>query len=245
MTPSIFSTEKISLLDAGDFDPSAGSIESRHENGSALASKVMTSGAKWIAIGGGHDYGFADTDAFLQSAKSAGQKPIVINFDAHLDVRPTTKGLSSGTPFFRLLEKHKDFDFVEIGIQSQCNSKKHIEWLRQRGAHIVTQDEVSASRESLSNYVVRTLGDGLLKKRPAFLSVDIDGFSSAVAPGCSQSWATGFMPEDFFPCFDLLNDRLDVRGIGIYEVSPPLDQDDRTSKLAAQIIHRFLFSGGR
>ncbi|MEK7355711.1 MAG: arginase family protein, partial [Bdellovibrionota bacterium] len=67
---------------------------------------------------------------------------------------------------------------------------------------------------------------------------------SAVAPGCSQSWATGLMPREFFATFELIVTRLDVRALGLYEVSPPLDQDDRTSKLAAQIAHHYIFATG-
>ncbi|MES2854589.1 MAG: formimidoylglutamase [Bdellovibrionota bacterium] len=239
MTPSLFSEKAIQIFDAGDFDPTAGELGQRHEAGTKLATEVLSKGAKWITIGGGHDYGFADADAFLSSTRS--MRPIVFNFDAHLDVRPTTKGLSSGTPFFRMLEKHRDFDFCEIGIQAHCNSKKHVEWLEARGAKVITQEEVLASGTSLRDFTIKSLGDDLLKRRPAFISVDIDGFSSTVAPGCSQSWATGFMPNEFFPLFELLLSRFDVRALGIYEVSPPLDQDDRTSKLAAQIIHQFMF----
>ncbi len=96
------------------------------------------------------------------------------------------------------------------------------------------------SGESFSTLVMRLLGDWILKSRSVFLSIDIDGFSSAIAPGCSQSWATGFSAQDFFPCLEILKARLDVRMLGIYEVSPPLDSDDRTSKLAAQIIHKVM-----
>jgi len=84
------------------------------------------------------------------------------------------------------------------------------------------------------------LGDWILRPRPVFLSIDIDGFSNAVAPGASQSWATGFLPKDFFQVFNLLRLRLDVRLLGIYEVSPPLDLDAQTAKLAAQIMHRLI-----
>ena len=33
----------------------------------------------------------------------------------------------------------------------------------------------------------------------------------------------------------------DIRGLGIYEVSPPLDQNDQTSKTAALIAYNYLF----
>ena len=58
--------------------------------------------------------------------------------------------------------------------------------------------------------------------------------------GCSQSWPTGFTPNELLPLFDLIYKNTDVRVLGLYEVSPPLDQDGRTAKLAAQIIYQFL-----
>lgn len=246
MTPSLsFSGGKLDILDVGDLGPSGLELAARHGAAAEYSRAALSKEARWIGLGGGHDYGFSEADAYCEWALAAGHRPLIVNFDAHLDVRPTTKGLSSGTPFFRMLEKHqaRGLDFVEIGIQSQCNSRAHVEWLEARGGRVLFLDQWLASGESLEIYMTRHLEDLLLRPRPAFVSVDIDAFSSAVAPGCSQSWATGLMPREFFAAFDLLLARLDVRSLGLYEVSPPLDHDDRTSKLAAQIVHRFLFSG--
>ncbi len=214
-------------------------LEARHESAKKTAAEVLVKNAKWIAIGGGHDYGYADGAAFLQTFK---QKPLIINFDAHLDVRPTTKGFNSGTPFYRLLTEFKDFDLLQIGIQSQCNSKAHYDWATEKGAKILTWDELQFSGVSLTQKMLQFLEPYIAKKRDAFLSVDIDGFSSNYAMGCSQSFATGFDPISFLQVFRVLCERLDVKVLGIYEVSPPLDQDDHTSKLAALIIHQFLFA---
>ena len=243
MTPPLFARRpgKLALWDAGDLRTASGELSIRHESIRTLASVALNAGAQWVGIGGGHDYGYADAAAFGDWCKASGAgRPLVINFDAHLDVRPTTRGLSSGTPFFRMFEKLGEVDFAEIGIQAHCNSRSHLEWVRARGARVLTQEELEASGEPMVTAVTRVLGDWLLRPRPVFLSIDIDGFSSAVAPGCSQSWATGFMPEAFFPCLDMLSARLDVKSLGIYEVSPPLDHDMRTAKLAAQIIHRVI-----
>jgi formiminoglutamase len=242
MTPALQEPRDFQLFDVGDLAPE-GDLGARHAEGSRMCADVLASGARWIGLGGGHDYGFAEADGFLRSCRNA--RPLVINFDAHFDVRPDTNGFSSGTPFFRMLSSGVDLDFAELGIQAQCNSAVHLKWLEDRGARVLTMEEIEASRESFETCAVRRLGDWILRPRPCFISVDIDAFSSAVAPGCSQSWATGFMPADFFPLFDLLVRRLDVRAIGIYETSPPLDQDDRTSKLAALIAHRFISRGGR
>ena len=252
MTPPLFPSRDIlqagSLFDLGNLGVDQLPLEKRHETVSEYALAALEAGSNWISIGGGHDYGFPDATAFIQWCEKTQKnvRPLVINFDAHLDVRPTSRdggtetGFSSGTPFFRMLEKHPNVDFAEIGIQNHCNSRQHLTYVKSKGARVVTQEECLASGTSLTVQVTRVLDDWLLRRRPVFLSVDIDGFSSAVAPGCSQSWATGFMPQDFFPLFDLLVARLDVKALGIYEVSPPLDQDDRTAKLAAQIIYRVI-----
>lgn len=246
MTPALQESMTPALFDIGDLDPASGDIAFRHGEGSSACTAVLATGARWIGLGGGHDYGYSEALGFLEWARVAapGSRPLVINFDAHFDVRPTARGLSSGTPFYRMLESGHALDFAELGIQAQCNSKVHLQWLLDRGARVLTMEDFEASGETFAVAASRVLDDWILRPRPTFISVDIDAFSSAVAPGCSQSWATGFMPQDFFPLFDLLLRRCDVRALGIYETSPPLDQDDRTSKLAALIAHRFIFRGG-
>jgi formiminoglutamase len=241
MTPSLFSTKTpVRIFDLGNLKTTGLSLEDRHTAVSEIGLAALTNNAAWISVGGGHDYGFPDAKAYIEWAQARGERPLILNFDAHLDVRPVAKGISSGTPFFRMLEAFPNVDFAEIGIQSHCNSRAHYDWALARGARILSQEEVLASGESFSTQVMKLLDDWILKPRSAFLSIDIDGFSSAVAPGCSQSWATGFGADEFFAILEILRGRLDIRALGIYEVSPPLDSDDRTAKLAAQIIHRVI-----
>jgi formiminoglutamase len=242
MTPSAWSSETPNIFDEGNLHIE-GPLAERHENlKNTIAENLQKENLTWIGLGGGHDYGYPDGAGFLLSQKQSKLRPLVINFDAHLDVRPDDKGLSSGTPFYRLLNDKNlpTFDFVEIGLQSQCNSAAHLKWLTDRGGHILGFDELNASGNFVETALSR-LAPLLLQPRPTFLSVDIDAFSSAYAPGCSQSWATGLIPNDFMSLLKILKNRLQVRVLGIYEVAPSLDTDDRTSKLAAQIIHSFIY----
>ncbi|CAN5528968.1 formimidoylglutamase [soil metagenome] len=243
MTPPAFGPAHNipALLDLGNV-PLVKDLATRHEFARAIADEVHQHRARAISFGGGHDYGFPDAAAFCRSTIDRGERPLVINFDAHLDVRPLNNGITSGTPFFRLLEEFPQIDFLELGLQGQCNSRAHVEWLKSRGGRISFEEERHAANESLTQVLSReTATFKNDRRRVAFLSVDIDAFSSAVAPGASQSWPTGFEPTDFFNCFSWCLKSFDVRGVGIYEVSPPLDLDDRTSRLAALIAHRFVF----
>jgi formiminoglutamase len=247
MTPPAFSqtidasSAIPTLLDLGNV-PTRDDLATRHQIARSVADQVHKKETRAISFGGGHDYGFPDAAAFCGAALARGQRPLVINFDAHLDVRPMNHGITSGTPFFRLLEAYPDIDFIELGLQSQCNSIHHLNWLKSRGGQFSFEEQRHASGETLTQVLQRQTAN--LKNdptRPVFLSVDIDGFSSAVAPGASQSWPTGFLPSEFFDCFSWSLKTFDVRGLGIYEVSPPLDIDDLTARLAALIAHRFVF----
>lgn len=233
LTPEALNLQKFSLEDLGNMTLD-GSLSDRHERGRNIIHKISQK-KHWISLGGGHDYGYCDTTGFLQTFKE--QKPLVVNFDAHLDVRSTDKGLNSGTPFYRLINEYgSQCTFVEIGLQPQCNSPHHARWLQERGGKILWRDQITAEgvEEALQQLVPLTI-------HPAFISVDIDSLSSALAPGCSQSWGSGLEWKEFTRAFDFLIESFDVRGLGIYEVSPRLDIDDQTSKIAAVIMHRFIF----
>jgi formiminoglutamase len=243
MTPSLFAADPdgIDLVDFGNLETQPHSLPKRHEIAEHAVFSALQNAQRALCLGGGHDYGYPDAAAFIRDCQAKGTRPLILNFDAHLDVRPLNRGLSSGTPFYRMLETFPEVDFAEIGIQGQCNARAHFEWARAKGARILTHEEVVASGEDFVTMVTRRLEDWLIRPRPVFVSIDIDGFSSAYAMGCSQSWATGFEPDAFFRLMQVLQGRLDIRVLGLYEVSPPLDQDDRTAKLAALIAHRFIY----
>lgn len=236
MTPSPFAKATMPLIDLGNLNVAEISeIEDRHTQVETELKKLFKNNHKLLTFGGGHDYGYPDGSAFVESFKN----PLVINFDAHFDVRPLDHGITSGTPFFRLLEKKAKFDFVEVGIQSQCASRHHYDYLKKKKAEVLSFDDFLTSKKTFSEWALKQLSKYLKKSRPTFLSLDIDVFSSAFAPGASQSWPIGVDPAEFIKLLDLLYRKLDIRMLGIYEVSPPLDIDDRTSKLAAQIAYHF------
>jgi formiminoglutamase len=234
MTPSTFLSKTLGVADLGNIPAGSLSLAEKHTLAKSITKKVFSLGKKLLTLGGGHDYGYADGSSFIEHF--AKQKPIIFNFDAHLDVRPTDRGLTSGTPFYRLLTEYpSQFDLVEVGIQPQCNSRHHLRWAEEQGVAIVSLEEIQSKGllTALSPWLVHD-------HRPCFLSVDIDGFQSSEAPGCSQSWTTGIKSSEFLDVLTKLSLNFRLAGMGIYEVSPILDHDIRTSKLAALLMHYFL-----
>lgn len=239
MRPSILNNyESPTLYDYGNLKIDK-DLATRHKTAITYLERLLDQGKTLISFGGGHDYGYVDGKSFLNFCSDSTDKPLIINFDAHFDVRPMDKGITSGTPFFRLLEEDV-FDFVEIGIQEHCNTKSHHEYIKSKGGHVLfLPDLLEHGVFQIEKF--KTFFDDLgIKDTTCFLSVDIDAFSNAYAPGCSQSFATGLHPEIFFSMFEYLIANYYVRSLGIYEVSPPLDIDDHTSKLAALIAYRFI-----
>lgn len=239
MTPSALSEKKINLFDLGDLKQKA-ELSERHQDVLELTTFLHSKKQKVISFGGGHDYGYSDAAGFVKSYLNTGVKPIVINFDAHLDVRPTTHGFNSGTPFYRLLSEFAgQFEFIEIGLQPQCNSKTHWHWAAEKGAHLY--DLKSVERAGLMKLLDDPVFKNMTKQTPLFISFDIDAITASEAGGCSQAWVTGLKTQDCLNFLSALYEKANARGLGIYEVSPPLDHDFQTSKTAALITHHFLF----
>lgn len=243
MTPSLVSGERWDLADLGNLQLQP-PLATRHEKAAHAVELLLRRSASVLSLGGSHDYAYADGKGFLNYYQKnfPKSKPLIMNFDAHFDVRPTMNGLSSGTPFYRLLNEFKNFNFLSIGMQNQCNSRNHQQWILDRGGKILLWDEIENSSDDSVDTILKFIRPHLTNQTPVYLSVDIDGFSSAFAPGCSQSFATGFTPEPFLIALQKIMNLSNVRIMGIYEVSPPLDFGVVTSRLAALIAHRFYSS---
>lgn len=238
MTPGRLRDFKI--MDRGDINMTK-KLEDRHDLALQAVKHSLASKKFVLTLGGGHDYGYPDAKGFVETFKKSKKKPVVLNFDAHLDVRPLHQGLTSGTPFYRLLDEHaSNLHFFEIGIQEHCNSAEHIQWCKSKKGKILFQNQIE--KQGLESSLKKSLTG--LKGHPAYISIDIDGFSSDTAPGCSQSWPTGFQADDFFKTLDFVFKYLDVKSLGVYEVSPPLDVQPLTSRLAALILYRSLLAKG-
>lgn len=230
------------IKDIGDLEFNGSSLEERHEFAAKEALKHLERDKKYVGIGGGHDYGYADGMGFLKAYSKNDVKPLIINFDAHFDLRNLDRGVTSGTPFFRLKESGYDFDLFQIGIQEHCNDQSLYKYAKENNIHTLELKDLYSYKGFNFSYFSETLNSKTKSKTPCFISVDIDGFSSAFAPGCSQSWSSGFDYQSFKIMFDFLVERFDVRILGLYEVSPPLDLNHMTSRLASLIIYRYLFN---
>lgn len=212
------------IYDVGNLEISK-PFSSRHLAAAKLL-ETIPSGFFPISLGGGHDYAYPDVYNFLKRESKAGT-PVVLNFDAHLDVRKPDPDFNSGTAFYRLLEEFPNFQLIQYGYQKHLNSIEHEKYCFHKNVKMIPFDEIEQSSKNILAKI----------KGPLFLSIDIDGFSSSLAPGVSAANPTGMQWTEFMQIYNWAIQHCDIKGLGIYETSPKLDRDDQTAKLAAHIIH--------
>src|SRR3989344_1830023 len=190
-----------------------------------------------IALGGGNDITYATVSALQRSRK---QTLGGMSIDAHFDVRSTRGGkITSGTPYRRLIEDKilPGNNFWEAGIQGQGNSVIHERWLKKQGAKIVSLSEI---REKGVIAEFKSFEKATRRCKMIFVSIDIDSVAQAFAPGSSAPSPDGLFPEDILQFAYLAGLNQKVKLFEVVEVNPRYDVDNRTSRLATNIVIQFL-----
>jgi formiminoglutamase len=242
-----------SARDLGDLDISGDLIQD-HRAAFEKTLSILAHTAV-LSLGGGHDWAYPDGMAFINWAKEHlapttknPVKPLIVNFDAHLDLRPIPNGaVHSGNPFRKLiLETPLPFDLLEVGIQDHCNAKAHMKFAQDHAVSVLKLEDCTKLEflDCLQAFLPessQTQGKTRSKpKRPCFISVDIDSLSQVFAPGASASYPTGLKISFLLWAIKILKSQFAVKIAGIYEVSPPYDIEGITAKSAALVAYEIL-----
>ena len=234
-----FSSPKFSypLYDLGNLETQSESKET-HERARLVLEEVRRAGHIPLVLGGGHDLVYPEAISMMEEKKNLSYG--FLNIDAHLDLRNTNAGITSGSPWFLLLEnplfkKHKG-KLLEFGIQSHCNTDDLFAYAKKHGVEILPLEKVRKNSLRAFSAALKKLA----VKNKILVSLDIDSVQSSDAPGCSAPQTMGFTAADVIEISYESGKHKKVCSFGIYEVSPILDQDNRTAILAAHCVHSFL-----
>lgn len=252
---------KTELWDAGDMGCPDGKLEEAQEQLGLAVSHILARGGRPIVLGGGHEVTFGHylgLQKFLSATApetAAIPRLGLINFDAHFDNRqPGDEGASSGTGFWQIEQQMRasttshvadhqaKFPYLALGIQSTGNTRILFDRAEQSGAVYITADEL---RQTQPYVIPKKLETFLQQVDYLYLTIDLDVFAAAFAPGVSAPTPFGLLPDQlFFNCLDTILDSGKVLSMDVAELNPSLDEDNRTAKLAAALIsymtgHRF------
>jgi formiminoglutamase len=235
--------EQATLYDAGNIYCVNGDLESAQHKLTAAVKHLLDNGFRPIVLGGGHEIVFGHYRGVREHviSKPNSLPPLIVNFDAHLDLRPINEGGTSGTSFNQIAIEHESFNipfnYICLGTQTYSNTKSLYKRADKLGVEYVDAKDISEANKNLILERVRSL---ISEHQDIYLTLDFDVLNAANAPGVSSPQPFGMAPEMFLYLVKEVIRTGKVRSFDIAEVSPRYDDDNQTAKLAAVVIYSII-----
>lgn len=227
--------ENLPILDYGDVFTLDQDMEASHDAITQITYDLLSSNHFPVLLGGGHDLAFAHGRGVQKFVGEKNEKLGVINLDAHFDLRPLVRDKGhSGSPFLQLANEYpNNFHYLALGIQRAANPRSLFETAEKlKAKYIVMEDFRLHNWEFIQEQILWFI-DSVDK---IYLSIDMDGFSSAFAPGVSAPSPMGFNPQIAFKVFELIVKSKKLISLDVVELNPQFDQDNATARLAARAV---------
>jgi len=225
------------FFDLGSIQCLDGDMEAAQTILSKKVTQLLKKNAFPMLLGGGHDIAYGHYNGikeYLGKGKSIG----IINFDAHFDLRNNSKGNNSGTPFYQIAQdcnqEGSEFKYLCLGIRQDANDSSLFKTAEKLGVEYMSATKFSMA---YAKTVVRTLLDFIAQVDYLYVTIDLDGFSSAYAPGVSAPSPMGFSPQVVLESLELIINSRKMISLDIAEMNPKYDIDNQTAKLAASLVH--------
>lgn len=223
------------LRDFGDI-VCTDNLEEAQELFKTKIKELLNKGYTPFAIGGGHEISYPH---YCALAETFPQLNIgIINFDAHLDLRSPLEGhlSTSGSSFYQIAKESKSFHYLCLGAQELSNTSELWDRLKAlKGEHVLAEEMILNKEKALNR-----LTDFLKKVDKVYLTVCLDVFSQAYAPGVSAPNPLGLSPYDALPLLHEIKTSGKMLSFDIAELNPHFDRDGITAKLAAHIAMELL-----
>jgi agmatinase len=222
------------IADYGDLSINPLSLDDTYDRITNQLNEVADAGARALCVGGDHSI-------LLPILRAVHRKfgPVaLVQFDAHNDTWGGYFGSphSHGTPVRRAVEEGLLLEgcVLQVGLRGQVYSKDDFEFGRQHKFGVVTGEEFH--RHGIAPV------EKLMKRfrgKPLYLTLDIDVVDPAFAPGTGTPQVGGLSSFQILELVRCLKGQSFV-GADLVEVSPPYDNGEITSLLAANLLYEML-----
>jgi agmatinase len=194
----------------------------------AIVKELRKQGKIPVMLGGEH------TLSYYQLKALADEKPFVIHFDAHRDMKPEYEGMEfcHTTPFYHLLKHIPGKDFVQIGIRQTDREENEI--AEKSGVTTFDAWRVHENIDLVADYLNKaTTG------RNIYISFDIDAYDLPYVPCTGTPEPYGLDPFQVLKLVKAIHPTAKLVGMDMVEVG--LKNDDyREGALATQTLLRIL-----
>ncbi|MDI3538118.1 MAG: agmatinase [Bacillota bacterium] len=214
----------VPFADAGDLALPAGGLERSLNLITQAAHSLVETGKVPLFLGGEHLLTLGTVRALVQEYPDLA----VVQLDAHADLRSEYEGeeLSHATVMRRIADFLPPERIYQFGIRSA--TQEEVEFARARTRFFPRELETPLRRLRAE-----------LTDRPLYLSIDLDVFDPAFAPGVGTPEPGGVSVHEALAALGLLKG-LRVVGIDIVEACPPFDPSERTAALAALLVRELV-----
>lgn len=223
-----------SITDYGDVVCVGEDMEAAQQQLALMVAAVIAAGGMPVVLGGGHDLAYGHYRGVRAAAED--RQIGIVNFDAHFDLRPVTDQPNSGTPFNQILQEDL-VDYLVLGIQQPANTGELFDIAAENGVEYMLAQHC---RTYQLPTIIQSLERFLDRNDQVYLSIDLDGFSSAYAPGVSAPSPLGFSPAFVMAVLDYLMASGKVVSVDLAEMNPTYDIDGHTARLGAGLIDHLL-----
>ncbi|MGB9907051.1 MAG: agmatinase [Candidatus Saccharicenans sp.] len=208
--------EETVLVDLGDVDTS-GDMLKTFAGIEEMVGRVVATGAVPIILGGDHSITYPAVKAVARKY----QRLDLLHLDAHPDMYQDLYGdrLSHACPMARILEERLVKNLVQVGIRA------------------TTPDmEAMARKYRVRTITARDYPEKLKLEfsHPLYLSLDLDVFDPAYAPGVSHHEPGGLTSRQVLDLIHQLQAR--IVAFDIVELNPSRDVSEITASLAFKLI---------
>ncbi|WP_323918641.1 formimidoylglutamase [Aeromonas veronii] len=225
------------VYDGGDVSCPDGNLDAAHGHLAERVASALDLGHFPLVLGGGHEVAFGSWSGLNSHLGGSGRVGI-INLDAHFDLRMKQELASSGTPFFQIAEQcaaqGTPFHYACLGVAEIANTQALFARADELGVWYVKD-------EAMSERALPTLLSGLdafiADCDHLYLTIDLDVLPGAVMPGVSAPAARGVELAVIEPLIAYIRASGKLRLADLAEYNPTLDQDNRSARVAARLVH--------
>lgn len=232
--------EETLLFDAGNVRCIGEDLEGAQAALRQVIKKIRSAGFFPFVFGGGHEVAYPH---FMGVHDGEGQdKTIgVINFDAHFDLRIPEIFASSGTPFYQISQQcelaKRPFKYFCLGIQESANTQALFNRAENLGTEYIL---ASDCRDARLATITSKIHDFSMEVDALYLTICLDVFDVAFAPGVSAPTAIGLKPEIALSIIKEITSSGKLIAADIAELNPSFDHNNMTANLAAKLAYEIM-----
>ena len=230
--------EEVTLYAGGDIICHNQMMETAQIQLGKKVEMLLRKGYKTLVLGGGHETAYGHYLGIKKILKKE-EKLGIINFDAHFDLRSYAAHPHSGSPFLQIADdlhvNDKEFHYLCLGIQESGNTRRLFQTAQELEVEYVLAEDLQNGSSGTVPDRVQTF---INKVDKVYVSIDLDVFAAAYAPGVSAPAAFGITPQAVLPLLQQIIASGKLLTLDVVELNPSLDQDSRTAKLAAGLIYQ-------